>query len=480
MNHAATATICVALCATALADPTGEAPQEVLPADETRMSVEIPLEGPLRVAGAELLRVNDLLDERTEFHSADFRLDELVLVARSEADTAGEAELLVMDWRSGEFDIPAADQDEWYEVRIPAPDEELGGAWLLDLVGDVTVDMLVAVLEPTPNAAAKHSPPRTRTVYRVVDGRPATVITRWVHSPARYHVYHYHHGWPYRYFWGPWHYNLVYRPHYRHQHWHRQAHHTYRDGRRHHRKLRRIHPRARVFVSERHAPRRAHSNRHVRNRTVNPRRPAASERARTSTRSRANRPARHDVARPLPKRRDYARAAPSRSSGQSRGTSSATPTAPRAQAPRRGPERATPRQRNVAPRSVPRPTRVTAQRDAPTRVASRRRDANPPAHRVTAPRRAPQRATPRSAPAPRDFVRSPSRQPVRTRRPVQAPTRTVAEVRPRTVTAQPRPPTPAAPRRMAPPERVKAEPSQTDAPRSRRPSRDNRPERRLR
>lgn len=483
MNRTATATIFIALSpGVAFAGAAGEAPQAVLPADEARMSVEIPLEGPLRVAGAKLLRVNELLVERTEFHPDDFRLDELVLVARSEADTAGEAELLIMDWRSGEFDIPPAGEDEWYEVRIPAPKEEpsageLVGAWLLDLVGDVTVDMLVAVLEPLPEAAALHSPTRTRTVYRVVDDRPAKVTTRWVHSPYYYHVYHYHHGWPYRYFWGPWHYELVYRPHHRHyrHHGHRQVRHKHRDSRRHHRKLRRIHPRARVFVPERraerprhthradrgthraerrerhsNAPGRARANRHLRTGRTERHREAATPRPRVAAEraSASTRPARGTVARPLPRRRDYVRAStpPTRPSAQPRSAPRATPTQPRAQAPRRAP-----------PRATARPAR--RQGDFARESA---------AH----PAVAPQRATPNLAPARRDVARSRSFRPVRTR--------AAADVRPRARTAQPRPQPPAPARRTPPPARAKAEPRQADAPRSHRPSRGDRPERHLR
>ena len=493
MNRAI-ATIFIALSPSAVfAGAVGEAPDAVLPADEARMSVEIPLAEPLRVAGAELLRVNELLDERTEFRTNDFRLDELVLVARSETDTAGQAELLIMDWRSGEFDIPAAGEDEWYEVRIPAPKEELGGAWLLDLVGDVTVDMLVAVLEPLPEAAARHAPARTRTVYRVVDGRPARVITRWVHSPRYYHVYHYHHGWPYRYFWGPWHYDLVYRPqhrHYRH-HGHRQVRHKHRDSHRHHRKLRRVHPRARVFAHVRHSHRADRGTRHAETRehhpgrqlrtrrgeqrrhAANTRPPAAAEHAGANTRSRASRPARHDrdVARPLPKRRDYARAAesgPTRPSAQPRRASRATPTPPRTQAPHRAPPRASARptpRRDFARQATSRPAVAPAERRAYPPTTSRLRSGNRSARPAAPPSRTPQRATPSPAPARRALARPP----VRVRGPASAPARTVTEVRSRAPTAQPRRPPATAPRHAAERDNVES-PRQADAPRSRRPS----------
>ncbi len=491
MNRTATAIALIALPpVAAFAGTTGEAPPAVLPPDETRMSVEIPLEEALRVTGAELLRVNELLDERTEFDAENFRLAELVLVARSEATTAGEAELLIMDWRSGEFDIPAAAQGEWYEVRIPAPEEELGGAWLLDLVGDVTVDMLVAVLEPSPEAAALLSGPSTRTVYRVVDGRRAKVTTRWVHSPHYYHVYHYHHGWPYRYFWGPWHYELVYRPHFRHHYryhdGHRQVRHKLRDTRRHHRKLRRIHPRARVIVREHRAdrtrqtrrtehrvpraePRRDRSPRHSRTRRGERQHAIAS--ARESARSVTVR--RGDVARPLPNRRNYVRTAPSESSRQTRPTPRATATQPRAQSVRLAPERTItrplPRQREFARRPAPRTAVAPVERSvrAPTARQVRQRPADSLARRTATPPRAPQRTTARPAPTRRDFDRSPSRQVT------PAPTRT--EVRPRS-----RPQPQAAPRHVEPPPRATAEPRPSEPPRSRRPSRGDRPERHLR
>lgn len=298
----------------AAAAGTGEVLDAV--ADAPRVSVEIPLEGPLRVVGQDLLRVNELLEERTEFAAADFQLRELVLVSRSDGKTVGEAELLVMEWRSGGFDIPTADNDEWYEVRIPAPEEHLQGVWLLNLAGDLTVDMLVAVLEPQPAAAAKHATLRKRTVYRVVNDQPK-VITRWVHSPAYYRIYHYHHGWPYRYFWGSWSYDLAYRPYDTHYRRHHRARHYERQARRHLRKLRRAHPRMRGTRSAK----RRHDRRHIapRERTANVRH---AERHAETRRSRATATPRHDrattrqrndrgdVERPLPRTRDFTRRAP--------------------------------------------------------------------------------------------------------------------------------------------------------------------------
>lgn len=506
MNRTATAIILIALPpVAAFAGATGEAPPAVLPADETRMSVEIPLQDALRVTGAELLRVNDLLDERTEFEAKNFRLAELVLVARSEAATAGEAELLIMDWRSGEFDIPAATKGEWYEVRIPAPEEHVVGSWLLDLVGDVTVDMLVAVLEPSPEAAALYSAPEARTVYRVVDGRRAKVTTRWVHSPHYYHVYHYHHGWPYRYFWGDWHYELVYRPHfshyryrhYRHHDGHRQVRHKLRDSRRHHRKLRRVHPRARVIVREHRADRARHTHRTERrtpraaprrdnhpNRHLRPRRGErqhASARApapaRTVTVRTRNGTAvrRGDVARPLPNRGDYVRTAPSRSSRQA---PRATATQPRAQTTRRAAEPATvrplPRQREFVRRPAPRPAVAPVERSvqAPAVRQFPQRPADSLSRRTAAPPPAPQPATPRPVPTRRDFDRSPPRQATYPR-PQRAPAPPRTEVRPR---PQPQ----AAPPAEPPPRRATTEPRHTEPPRSHRPSREDRPERHLR
>lgn len=499
MKRTATAIILIALpLAPTFAGAAGEAPPAVLPPDETRMSVEIPLEEPLRVTGAELLRVNDLLDERTEFDAEHFRLDELVLVARSEAATAGEAELLIMDWRSGELDIPAGAEGEWYEVRLPAPDEHLAGAWLLDLVGDVTVDMLVAVLEPSAEAKALNSAPPTRTVYRVVDGRRTKVTTRWVHSPHYYHVYHYHHGWPYRYFWGPWHYELVYRPHHRHyRHYgHRQVRHKLRDSRRHHRKLRRIHPRARAIVYEHRVdrPRRAHRTEY-RVPRAEPRRDRANRHSRTrrgerqpaiaSSRTRQGSAGRRDnVARPLPNRRDYVRAAPAETRRQTRQASRATATQPRVQTPRRAPERATarplPHQRDFVRRSASRPTVAPVDRSNPAPAARqfRQRPTEPFARPSAAPPRPPQRATTRPAPSRRDFHRPPSRQP--NTRQQRAPAPRATEVRQRATPVRPRPQPQAAPPSAEPPTRRANPEPRHEAPRSRRPSRGDRPERHLR
>ena len=73
----------VAACATTSTTTTYRS----VPEDDYRISVEIPLDG-TEFADEQILRVNELLDERTEFDSGDFQLDEVVLVARSEAETS--------------------------------------------------------------------------------------------------------------------------------------------------------------------------------------------------------------------------------------------------------------------------------------------------------------------------------------------------------------------------------------------------------
>ena len=189
--------------------------------EDYRISVEIPLDA-MRVQEGDIVKVDELLDERTSFKPDDFQLDEVVLIARADG-VDGHAELLVLEWRSGKVAVPTGRGDDWFEVRIPAPDEDLAGAWLLDVGGAVTVDTLVAVLEPRPQTlSVAKTAYRSTTVYR--DGyrhapRPSIV---WMYDPNRYYVYHYYGVWPYRYFVGPWsyrHYDLAYRPR-----WHRHAH----------------------------------------------------------------------------------------------------------------------------------------------------------------------------------------------------------------------------------------------------------------
>ena len=207
-------TVTTAACAAlALAACAGQA-GTTAPADEPdyRVSVEIPL-NELHVAEGEILRVNELLDERTDFDAKDFLLDEVVVVARSNGDVEASAEVLLVEWRSGQVAIPAGGDDDWYEVRVPAAGEDLGGAWLLDIAGDATVDMVVAVLQPQPRRVAE-----ARTVYRTTTVYQSSPVREvfWIYDPARYYVVHYHGAWPYRYFIGPWsyrYYDLAYRPH---------------------------------------------------------------------------------------------------------------------------------------------------------------------------------------------------------------------------------------------------------------------------
>ena len=242
-------------------------------ADDYRISVEIPLE--LEAddgADGRLLKVDELLDERTDFEADDFALDEVVLIARSASGEGGNAELLVLEWRSGLVAVPEGGEGDWFEVRIPAPEDDLGGAWLLDLTGAVTVEMLVAVLEPKPRlveeATTTFTTYRTRTVYS--ERYPRTHYVHWLYDPTRYYVYHDYGIWPYRYFIGAWdyrYYDLGYRPHYHHygpiyreRHRHQR---TFRERERNQRgavvfaerrrispelvKLRRNHPRLRTF-----------------------------------------------------------------------------------------------------------------------------------------------------------------------------------------------------------------------------------------
>ena len=206
--------------------------------EDYRVSVEIPLDA-MHVAEGRILQVDELLDERTSFDAEDFLLDEVVLIARSNGDAEANAELLVVEWRSGQVAIPAGGDDDWFEVRVPAPEEDLGGAWLLDIHGNATVDLVVAVLEPRPRLVSE-----ARTVYRTTTVyRPARTVREvfWIYDPDRYYVYHFHGVWPYRYFIGPWsyrYYDLAYRPHrYHYGPLFRPA--PWRDGARRHRHGRR-------------------------------------------------------------------------------------------------------------------------------------------------------------------------------------------------------------------------------------------------
>ena len=202
---------------------------EPAPTEDYRVSVEIPLrEGDAsnaaHVAGhGRVLKIDELLDERTDFDAEDFQLDEVVLVARAGDGADSQAELLVLEWRSGEHAVPEGGEEDWFEVRIQGPEEDLGGAWLLYLGGAVTVDLLVAVLAPKPpvaeQAAAAYTVYRTRTIYRERTAWPHSHGVLWLYNPARYYVYHDYGIWPYRYFIGPWdfrYYDLAYRPHHHH------------------------------------------------------------------------------------------------------------------------------------------------------------------------------------------------------------------------------------------------------------------------
>ena len=212
-------TVAALMPAAACATTTTTTTETTVVEEDYRISVEIPLAS-ATFQDEEILRVDELLDERTEFDSSDFLLDEVVLVARSEGSPGvrGSAELLVLEWRSGRYDIPAGGEGDWYEVRVPAPDDDLGGAWLLDLSGGVTVDFLVAVMSPRPRVVEEKTVHHTRTVYRTVDGHRHAYPTYWIYDPTRYYVYHYHdHVWPYRYFTGVWdfrYYHVGFRPSY--------------------------------------------------------------------------------------------------------------------------------------------------------------------------------------------------------------------------------------------------------------------------
>ena len=211
----------VALLPATACATTDAASEPRLASDDYRVSVEIPLDG-TEIKDDLILRMDELLGERTEFDADDFRLDEVVLIARSEggpgSPVAGHAELLVLEWRSGRYDIPEGGEEDWYEVRIPGPEDDLGGAWLLDVTGDVDLDFLVLVMAPRPPVVAERTVEQTRTVYRTVGGVHRAYPTYWIYDPTRYYVYHYHDGlWPYRYFAGVWDYryfHVGFRPHY--------------------------------------------------------------------------------------------------------------------------------------------------------------------------------------------------------------------------------------------------------------------------
>ena len=435
-------------------------------ADDYRISVEIPLE--LEAddgADGRLLKVDELLDERTDFDADDFALDEVVLIARSANGEGGNAELLVLEWRSGLVAVPEGGEGDWFEVRIPAPEDDLGGAWLLDLTGAVTVEMLVAVLEPKPplveEATTTFTTYRTRTVYS--ERYPRTHYVHWLYDPTRYYVYHDYGIWPYRYFVGAWdyrYYDLGYRPHYHHygpiyreRHRHQR---TFRERERNRRgaagvfverrrispelvKLRRNHPRLRTF-RQRH-PAGSFTDRRS---TERPRRTAVVRETRTvgalehprSARAaelRHNRPARTNAHAETPIVVLPRRSPKTRSRTQPH-ASAATSVRSARQAPRvvrRDTSRqATP---NARQRTFERPSRRES--TPPRSAASSQVRETPGARRVhTRPQReAPSRVQPRSSVQPRAIER-----PVRR----AAPARTVqpaARTTPRTVRPEPRP-----------------------------------------
>ena len=125
------------------------------------------------------------------------------------------------EWRSGQVPIPPGGEEDWFEVRVPAPEHDNGGAWLLDITGAATVNLLVAVLEPRPRIVEEvEKTAKTRTVYntRVVYRDrvyPRYYHSHWIYEPSRYYTVHYHGIWPYRYFIGAWdtrYYDLAFRP----------------------------------------------------------------------------------------------------------------------------------------------------------------------------------------------------------------------------------------------------------------------------
>ncbi len=143
------------------------------------VSVEIPLEEHAYPDGASL-RLDRLVDRRTGFDSDHFHLRELVLIARSAG--GAHAELKVHGETSESIAIPEGDDDEWWEVRIPAPTERHGGVWRLYLTGDVALDQIVAVMEPRERYAARYQMPE-KTAKRY-----ASVARRY--QPDTYYTYY--------------------------------------------------------------------------------------------------------------------------------------------------------------------------------------------------------------------------------------------------------------------------------------------------
>ncbi len=171
------------------------------------VSVEIPIEEHVYPDGASL-RLDRLVDRRTGFDSDHFHLRELVLIARSTG--AAQAELRVHGEASEAIDIPEGNEDEWWEVRIPAPTERHGGVWRLYLTGDVAVDQVVAVMEPRERYAARYQSPKkvaSRNAARPYRSPRHYTYYPTYYPPSRYdgvtvhHVYDHHYrdyGYSYR------------------------------------------------------------------------------------------------------------------------------------------------------------------------------------------------------------------------------------------------------------------------------------------
>ena len=237
------------------------------------VSVEIPIEEHAYPDGASL-RLDRLVDRRTGFDSDHFHLRELVLIAR--AVGAAQAELRVHGETSESINIPEGEEDEWWEVRIPAPTERHGGVWRLYLTGDVALDQIVAVMEPRERYAARYQSPE-KTAKRYASAarrhRPDTYYTYYpprlqsgtvVHYVHNHHYDHYGYRTWYPRYASPWirpydplisfHYYTV-LPGWRHDHGVRRhvfghRHHTYRQ-----RPLRRLDPAPRLATrSGRPAP----------------------------------------------------------------------------------------------------------------------------------------------------------------------------------------------------------------------------------
>ena len=164
------------------------------------VSVEIPIEEHAYPEGASL-RLDRLVDRRTGFDSDHFHLRELVLIAR--AVGAAQAELRVHGEASESINIPEGEEDEWWEVRIPAPTERHGGVWRLYLTGDVALDQIVAVMEPRERYAARYQSPEKTAKRYASTARRYRPDTYYTYYPPRLHsgtVVHYVHNNHYDYY----------------------------------------------------------------------------------------------------------------------------------------------------------------------------------------------------------------------------------------------------------------------------------------